>query len=60
MELQSGVLQGGILSLLLYIIYVSDFEDWLVHSKASTYADDSGTGVKGYEHLLFKSCKLIA
>ena len=31
----------------LYIIYVSDFEDWLVHSKASTYADDSGTGVKG-------------
>ena len=28
-------------------IYVSDFEDWLVHSKGSTYADDSGTGVKG-------------
>ena len=28
-------------------IYVSDFEDWLVHSKASTYADDSATGVKG-------------
>ena len=35
------------MSPLLYIIYVSDFEDWLVHSKASTYADDSATGVKG-------------
>ena len=36
-KLQSGVPQGGILSPLLYIVYVSDFEDWLVHSKASTY-----------------------
>ena len=26
---------------------MSDFEDWLVHAKASTYADDSGTSVKG-------------
>ena len=46
-NLSSGVPQGGILSPLLYIIYVSDFEDWLVRAKASTYADDSGTGVKG-------------
>ena len=32
---------------IIHIIYVSDFEDWLIHSNASTYADDSGTGVKG-------------
>ena len=46
-KLNSGVPQGGILSPLLYIIYVADLEDWLIHSAASTYADDTETGVSG-------------
>ena len=46
-NLKSGVPQGGILSPLLYILYVADLEEWLVHSKASTYADDTKTGVSG-------------
>ena len=46
-SITSGVPQGGIISPVLYIIYVSDFENWLKHSSASTYADDSGTAVIG-------------
>jgi hypothetical protein len=41
--LKSGVPQGGILSPLLYIIYVADLEDWLEWSRAITYADDTST-----------------
>ena len=35
-----------ILSPLIYIVYVADLEDWLVHSKASTNTDDTETNVK--------------
>ena len=43
----SGVPQGGGLSPLIFIIYVADPEDWLIHSTASTYADDTETYVSG-------------
>jgi hypothetical protein len=46
-KLRSGVPQGGILSPLLYIVYVADLEEWLIHSTASTYADDTETAVFG-------------
>ena len=42
-ELDSGVPQGGILSPLLFIIYVADMEDWTEHSGVFTYADDTST-----------------
>ena len=42
-NLVSGVPQGGILSPLIYIGYVADLEDWLVHSEALTYADNTET-----------------
>jgi hypothetical protein len=42
-ELDSGVPQGGILSPVLFIIFVSDMEDWVTHSEVFTYADDTST-----------------
>ena len=48
-ELKSGVPQGGILSPLVFVIYVSDLSKWLKHSVAGTYADDTQTSVKGKE-----------
>ena len=45
--LNSGIPQGGILSTLIYIIFVADFGDWLIHSLATTYADDTSTTVSG-------------
>ena len=44
-NLKSGVPQGGILSPLLYIIYVADIQDWLQFASAITYADDTSTSV---------------
>ena len=44
-NLTSGVPQGGILSPLLYIIYVADIQDWLEFASAITYADDTSTSV---------------
>ena len=44
-NLQSGVPQGGILSPILFVIYGADLEDWLKHSAAHTYADDTKTSV---------------
>ena len=44
-NLQSGVPQGGIISPLLYIIYVADLQLWLKFSKVTTYADDTKTCV---------------
>ena len=40
-QLTSGVRQGGILSPLVFVIYVSDLSDWLKCSVAGTYADDT-------------------
>ena len=44
-SLKSGVPQGGIISPLLYIIYVGDLEQWLKYAKAITYADDTSTSL---------------
>jgi hypothetical protein len=44
-SLKSGVPQGGIISPLLYIIYVADLEQWLKYAKAITYADDTSTSL---------------
>jgi retron-type reverse transcriptase len=40
----TGVPQGGILSPLIFVLFVSDLQDWLSHSTAQTYADDTHTG----------------
>ena len=40
----TGVPQGGALSPLVFVLFVSDLQDWLVHSTAPTYADDTTTG----------------
>ena len=37
--------QGGIVSPLLYIIYVADLQLWFKHSRVTTYADDTKTCV---------------
>ena len=36
---------GGVLSPLVFVLYVSDLEEWLDWSSATTYADDTTTGV---------------
>ena len=43
----TGVPQGGVLSPLIFVLFVSDLQDWLVHSKAPTYADDTSTSTIG-------------
>ena len=44
-KLTSGVPQGGILSPLLYIIYVADLHLWLKYSFIITYADDTSSSI---------------
>ena len=44
-DLESGVPQGGILS--IFVVYVSDDNEWLLHTKAITYADDTRTSTNG-------------
>ena len=53
-ELTSGVPQGGIISPLLYIIYVADLQDWLRYVLVTTYADDTSTSIS---HLLISEVK---
>ena len=43
-NLQSGVPQGGVISPLIFVLYVSDLDLWLKWSSAKTYADDTTTG----------------
>ena len=43
----SGVPQGGILSPILFVMYGADLEEWLNHSEAHTYADDTKSSVTG-------------
>jgi len=40
----TGVPQGGVLSPLIFVLFVSDLQEWLHHSSAPTYADDTSTG----------------
>jgi hypothetical protein len=56
-NLLSGVPQGGILSPLLYIIYVADIQLWLKYVKATTYADDTSTSVS--HNLLSKVISML-
>ena len=42
--ISTGVPQGGVLSPLIFVLFVSDLQDWLKHSTAPTYADDTTTG----------------
>ena len=42
-DLNSGVPQGGVISPLIFVLYVADFEFWLKWSVAKTYADDTMT-----------------
>jgi hypothetical protein len=46
-KLTSGVPQGGILSPLIFVLYVSDLSDWLEFSKVFTYADDTSSSISG-------------
>ena len=42
-----GSPQGGLLSPLIFIIFISDLEDWLHFSKPLTYADDTSIACSG-------------
>ena len=42
-NLSSGVPQGGVISPLIFVLYVLDLELWLKWSSAKTYADDQTT-----------------
>ena len=48
-NLTSGVPQGGVLSPLIFVLYVSDLEEWFEFASATTYADDTTTGVSEEE-----------
>ena len=37
----------GVLSPLIFILFVSDLQDWLIHLKAPTYPDDTPTETTG-------------
>ena len=47
-DVPTGVPQGGVLSPLIFVLFVSDLQDWLEHSTAPTYADDTTTGTSGF------------
>ena len=44
----TGVLQRGVLSPLVFVLFVADLEEWLEHSSAPTYADYTTTGTPGW------------
>ena len=39
--------RGPVLSPLVFVLFVADLEEWLDHSSAPTYADDTTTGTPG-------------
>ena len=47
LTVESGLPQGGILSPIIFAMYGADLEEWLKHSKAFNYADDTSTSTKG-------------
>ena len=47
-SVSTGVPQGGVLSPLVFVLFVADLEEWLEHSSAPTYADDTTTGTHGW------------
>ena len=49
-NLSSGVPQGGVISPLIFVVYVADLENWLVYSSAVTYTDDTTTGTSAQKH----------
>ena len=56
MKLTSGVPQGGVISPLMFVLYVSDLEYWLKWSVAKTYADDTTTrtSAKNIKEMMWK------
>ncbi len=53
-KLESGVPQGDILSLVLFIIFVAHMEDWTEHSGVFTYVHNTSTNssIKNLEEVL--------
>ena len=45
----SGVLQGGILSPMVFTIYTSDLQYWVKKAKIFNYADDTTSGCSAKE-----------
>ena len=52
-DLVFGVPQGEVFSPLIFVLYVSDLEEWLDWSSATTYADDTTTGVSDKDIIIF-------
>ena len=46
-DIGSGVLQGGILSPIIFTIFGADLEDWTKNSTIFSYADDTSSSSSG-------------
>lgn len=54
-----GVPQGGVLSLLLFVIYISDISDSLVDSKTILFADDMTMYIRIWLALLQNNSSIL-